>query len=312
MSQKCSNRPMMKRFCTILLAIASALAPHAAKSQDLAHAQDTASMSRAALMEERVQEIITDAQLDTINVKKKLVINDYAMIGFQYGVGLSQVMWNPKQKQDMLFVPVNAGVTVTKYAKMFGFLPYFGFQAGLFYAREGYRFKYDKDNDYTYTVEGAEKAIMDVIEVPLLLQCHVDLWNFKFMVNLGCYGGYRLAIERFPGKSGSVAPEVQHSFLPTDRRWDYGIKGGVGFGLVFDPVEIHIQAMYKHSMSTLYNPDYYSEYYYRFAYPTNIVISAGVHFQITKRTGKTKAQLKKMARDMVYQTNENISINGND
>lgn len=303
---------MMKRFCTILLAIASALAPHAAKSQDLAHAQDTASMSRAALMEERVQEIITDAQLDTINVKKKLVINDYAMIGFQYGVGLSQVMWNPKQKQDMLFVPVNAGVTVTKYAKMFGFLPYFGFQAGLFYAREGYRFKYDKDNDYTYTVEGAEKAIMDVIEVPLLLQCHVDLWNFKFMVNLGCYGGYRLAIERFPGKSGSVAPEVQHSFLPTDRRWDYGIKGGVGFGLVFDPVEIHIQAMYKHSMSTLYNPDYYSEYYYRFAYPTNIVISAGVHFQITKRTGKTKAQLKKMARDMVYQTNENISINGND
>lgn len=312
MSQKCSNRLMMKRFCTILLAIASALVPHAAKSQDLAHAQDTASMSRAALMEERVQEIITDAQLDTINVKKKLVINDYAMIGFQYGVGLSQVMWNPKQKQDMLFVPVNAGVTVTKYAKMFGFLPYFGFQAGLFYAREGYRFKYDKDNDYTYTVEGAEKAIMDVIEVPLLLQCHVDLWNFKFMVNLGCYGGYRLAIERFPGKSGSVAPEVQHSFLPTDRRWDYGIKGGVGFGLVFDPVEIHIQAMYKHSMSTLYNPDYYSEYYYRFAYPTNIVISAGVHFQITKRTGKTKAQLKKMARDMVYQTNENISINGND
>lgn len=302
----------MKRFCTILLAIAAALVPHAAKSQDLAHAQDTASMSRAVLMEERVQEIITDAQLDTINVKKKLVINDYAMIGFQYGVGLSQVMWNPKQKQDMLFVPVNAGVTVTKYAKMFGFLPYFGFQAGLFYAREGYRFKYDKDNDYTYTVEGAEKAIMDVIEVPLLLQCHVDLWNFKFMVNLGCYGGYRLAIERFPGKSGSVAPEVQHSFLPTDRRWDYGIKGGVGFGLVFDPVEIHIQAMYKHSMSTLYNPDYYSEYYYRFAYPTNIVISAGVHFQITKRTGKTKAQLKKMARDMVYQTNENISINGND
>lgn len=300
---------MMKRFCTILLAIAAALVPHAAKSQDLAHAQDTASMSRAVLMEERVQEIITDAQLDTINVKKKLVINDYAMIGFQYGVGLSQVMWNPKQKQDMLFVPVNAGVTVTKYAKMFGFLPYFGFQAGLFYAREGYRFKYDKDNDYTYTVEGAEKAIMDVIEVPLLLQCHVDLWNFKFMVNLGCYGGY---IERFPGKSGSVAPEVQHSFLPTDRRWDYGIKGGVGFGLVFDPVEIHIQAMYKHSMSTLYNPDYYSEYYYRFAYPTNIVISAGVHFQITKRTGKTKAQLKKMARDMVYQTNENISINGND
>ena len=44
---------------------------------------------------------ITDEQLDTIDVKKKLVVNDYSMIGIQYGAGLSQVMWNPSQKQDM-------------------------------------------------------------------------------------------------------------------------------------------------------------------------------------------------------------------
>ena len=63
---------------------------------------------------------ITDTQLDTIDIKKKLVVNDYTMIGIQYGAGLSQVMWNPTQKQDMLFSPVNVGFTITTYQQMFG------------------------------------------------------------------------------------------------------------------------------------------------------------------------------------------------
>ena len=243
---------------------------------------------------------LTDEQLDTINVKKKLQINDYSMIGVQYGAGLSRVMWNPSQKQDMVFVPVNVGVTYTKYGKMFGYMPYFGFQMGIFYAQEGYQFKYNKDKDYTYKIEGAEKAILDVLEIPMLFQFHLDMWNFKILAQLGCYGGYRLGIERFPGVTGSVSEELQHSFKDTDRRWDYGIKGGAGFALVFEPIEIHFQAMYKHSLSSLYEPDHASKYYYRYAYPSNIVISAGVHFQITKRSGKTKAEIKKQAKEMVY------------
>ena len=93
--------------------------------------------------------------LDTLNVKKKLVINDYTMFGVQYGVGLSQVMWNPSQKQEMVFIPYNVGVTFTTYQKMFGFMPYFGFQAGVFYTREGYQFKLNENTDYIYKVEGA-------------------------------------------------------------------------------------------------------------------------------------------------------------
>ena len=57
---------------------------------------------------------------------------------------------------------------------------------------------------------------------------------------------------------------------------------------------------YKHALSSLYEPDHYSQYYYRFAYPMNFVLSAGIHVQLTKRTGKTNAQLKKMAKEMVY------------
>ena len=242
---------------------------------------------------------LTDAFLDTLRLDKKKAINDYSLLGVQYGVGLSQVIWNPSQKQDLVFIPYNFGITYTKYGKMFGYMPYFGFQVGLFYGREGYQFTYNKESDYTYTVQGAEKALMEIVELPVLAHMHIDFWKMKIMVNLGCFAGYRLNIKRFPGKTGHVSAEVANSFLPTDNRFDFGIKGGVGFGFMFDPVEIHIEAMYKHSLSSLYQPDYASKYYYRFAYPSNIVISAGLHFQLTKRTGMSRHQIKKMAKEQV-------------
>ena len=249
---------------------------------------------------EVIEDTLTNEYLDSINIRKKLELNDYSMVGFQYGAGLSRVMWNPSQKQDMVIMPVNFGVMYTKYGKMFGYMPYFGFQAGLFYTQEGYQFEYNEDDDYTFTIEGAEKAVMQVVELPVLAHMHVDFWKMKLLVNIGCYAGYRMSIERFPGKTGSVSDDVAHSFLETDNRFDYGIKGGVGIALVFDPLEFHITGMYKDSFSSLYAPDYYSQYYYRYAYPSNIIISAGLHFQLTKRTGMTKSSLKKQAKEMVY------------
>ena len=255
-----------------------------------------------------VSDTLTDEFLDSYEIKKKLVLNDYSMIGIQGGVGLSQVMWNPKYRQDMILMPVNFGVLYTKYGRMFGYMPYFGFQIGLMYAQEGYQFKSDKDDPdrIPNTIQGADKAVYDVVEMPLLSHIHFDMWRMKIIANIGFYAGYRLKIHRFPYGGEFTNPayaETENAFLETDRRWDYGIKGGLGFGLVFDPIEIHIKAMYKHSLSSLYNPDYASKYYYRYAYPSNIVISAGLHFQLTKRTGKTKSDLKKQAKDLVYGTN---------
>ncbi len=255
---------------------------------------------------EIAEDTLTNEFLDTLNVRKSLVVNNYSLIGVQYGVGLSQVVWNPIQEQSMVFIPVNVGVTYTKYGQMFA-MPFFAFKAGLFYAKEGYQFEYNEEYDWTYKIEGAEKAIIEVVEVPLLFQFHYDTWNFKLMAEVGCYGGYRVGITRYPGKTGNVKPEYEHSFTDTDNRLDYGIKGGVGIGLVFDPLEFHITASYKHSLSSLYEPDHYSKYYYRFAYPSNIIISAGVFFQLSKRTGKTKAALKKEARDLVYGNTESQS-----
>ena len=254
-------------------------------------------------------ESIPDEVLDTITVSKKTFINDYSLIGIQYGAGLSQVMWNPSQKQEMIIMPYNFGVTYTRYGKMFGYMPFFGFQVGIFYGQEGYKFKKNNDSGYTYTIQGADKAVFDVIEIPFVSHMHIDFWKMKVMAEIGFFGGYRLKVHRFPFE-GEYKNEnyaaMQNQFLETDRRLDYGIKGGLGFGFIFDPIEIHLKATYKHSLSSLYEPDHYSKYYYRYAYPSNIVISAGIHFQLTKRTGKTKAQLKKEAKELVYGTQENL------
>lgn len=242
----------------------------------------------------------TDEMLDTVSVNKKLSLNDYSMFGIEYGGTLSQVMWNPSQQQKTLFLPNNIGITFTTYGKMFGYMPFFGLQTGIFYGHEGYQFEHNENTGYTYKVAGAEKAIIEMVEVPVMSHLHIDLWNFKLIAQIGFYAGYRLSIERFPGETGTVAEEIRHSFLDTDRRFDYGIKGGAGVGLVFDPFEIHLQAMYKHAFASLYDPDYNSPYYYRYAYPQNIIISLSVHYHLTKRSGRTKAQIKKMAKDYVY------------
>ncbi len=276
----------MKRLISIILILSA---------YTTVYAQETI----GSLANRYAPETYTDEFLDTVTVKKTLVVNDYSLIGVQYGAGLSQVYWNPSQEQEMVFIPTNFGVTYTKYGQMFG-MPFFALKAGVFYTQEGYQFKYNEEYDYTYTIEGAEKAILDVVEVPMLFQVHIDSWNFKIMAEVGFYGGYRLGIHRFPGKTGHVSQSKEFSFTDTDRRMDYGIKGGVGMGLIFDPIEVHFNVSYKHSLSSLYEPDHASQYYYRYAYPMNIIVSAGVHYQISKRTGKTKAALKKEAKEMVY------------
>lgn len=247
-----------------------------------------------------------DIYLDTVQVKKQFMINDYSLVGVQYGVSFNQMSFNPSEKQSMLFNPQYFGVTYTKYGKLFGFMPNFGLQVGLFYGHQGYKFKKDITTGNTYTIENATQAVMDVVEVPMLTQVHIDFWRMKLMVSAGIYGGYRLNIER---TGDAVDAAIRNSFKDTDIRLDYGLKGGVGVAFEFDPIEIHFQGMVKYGWSSLYQPDYASQYYYRFAYPFDIVFTAGIHYQLTRKTGKTNHQLRQEAFDSVYKPQPNKKEN---
>ena len=264
---------------------------------------------------------IPDAYLDTVKVRKKFVINDYSMIGVHYGVTLLNTSFNPVWSAGFIFKPNTFGITYTRYGKMFGFIPYFGFQIGAFHSYEGYKFKYDKEKDYTRTLMGATQAVMEVWEIPFLAQMHFDFNRAKILANVGLYGAYRWKSHRtiadeWMSYSFDVTdeykpsePEGTHDFVasnyvdkyyPFEYRFDYGIKGGLGFGLVFDPIEIHFTGMVQWSWQSLYKANWYSPYYYRYAYPFNIEIAVSVHYQLTRRTGRTKKQLRETAKRVVY------------
>lgn len=249
-----------------------------------------------------VTPVYTDEYLDTVQIRRKFVVNDYSLVGVTYGVGMHSMQFNPARDATTRFNPEYFGITYTRYGKLFGYMPYFGAQIGVFYGHEGYKFKVNKETGASSTIEGANDVNINIVEVPALAIMHYDVSHFKIMGGFGLYGAYRTAIER---KGPSVTEGLENAFADYDYRLSYGLKGSIGFGLVFDPVEFHFNAMLRYGWGSLYQPDHdpdFGQYYYRFAYPFDIMLTAGVHFQLTKRVGKTKKELKREAYESVFGT----------
>ena len=238
-----------------------------------------------------------DSYLDTVNVNKKLLLNDYSMIGFEYGVSRNTQLFTPRFLSQPVFFPEYFGVTYTRYGKLIG-SPFVGFQIGAFYGHEGYEFKVDKETGGVFVLENATKVEMRYAEVPFMAVGHYDMPHFKLQLCIGPYAGYRLDIHR----SGpfTIAPELVNGFTDYDHRFDYGLHGGVGFGLIFDPFEFQVNLRVRYSWSSLWEPDFNSEYYYRYAYPFDFMLTGGLHFHLTRRYGKTRAMLRREARNIVF------------
>lgn len=268
-----------------------------------------------------LEDSLSDEFLDTVSLKSGFVLNDYSMIGLQYGYGLNMTMFNPSKSQGMLRTPLNLGIVYTRYTKMFNFMPYVGYQLGLFAGQDGYVFKKKKDGQYssyldavrtvtTTDEEGNEvtkeerdffvDCTFDYVEIPFMSHFHYDMNHLKLFVNAGFYGGYRYNIHRTTLPGYNFLHARTDSFYDYESRWDYGIKGGAGLGVVFAPIELHLSAMVRYGFGSLYSPDHSSRYYYRFAYPFDILISAGLHFHLGKRTGRSTKELRQEAYRIVY------------
>lgn len=241
--------------------------------------------------------------LDTVKVYSKRLINDYSMIGVNYGVGLCSMSFNPsKHNRQNQICPNHISVMYTHYEKLFDRYANFALHIGVEYSHEGAGFKTNPDTQKPYNnIDGADKLTMETFAMPVLAGFHVDAAPVKFEGAVGVYGGYRKSIER---SGAGVEPEYEHAFKDYEYRLDYGLQGGAGFALMFDPIEIHFNALIRWGWQSLYQPNYYSQYYYRYAYPLDIIITAGIHFQLGKRTGKTSADLKRQAKEIVYGKNE--------
>lgn len=226
------------------------------------------------------------------------LINDYSMLGINYGVTFSNMYYSPsRHNRAYIFAPNYISIMYTKYSKMFGFIPYFGLTMGVALGNEGFRFKPNPQTGYVDNLDGAERGSIRVIEIPAMAQMHADFEPLKLMINAGIYGGWRLGIER---SGENLDPQWAGSFREYENRFDYGFQGGAGFAIMLDPVEIHFNCHLRWSWSSLQQPDYASSYYYEYAYPLDIYATVGLHFQITRRRGKTRSVLRREAYDIVY------------
>ena len=248
-----------------------------------------------------LETVLTDEYLDTVNIRKSLSLNDYTTIGVQYGYNVARMSFNPSKRQGSQYLPNQFGVLFTHYEKLFNYLPYFGLQVGFFKGQDGFRFKQNEEGEWSGHVDGAVEAVFDYVEMPAMALMHIDLWNFKMMVGGGLYGAWRYGVHREGETWLGFEPDFADRFRDYERQADFGWTVTAGIGLVFDPIEFHLTGRLRWGLNSLYEPDYYSPYYYRYAYPLDVVISAGVHIQLTKRTGKTSAQLRREARAIVYE-----------
>ena len=244
---------------------------------------------------------ITNEYLDSLKLQVRKP-NDYWMVGVYGGASLQFGYWNPSRLTIAQFQLPVYGFSLIRQFSMFGIMPYMGLEIGAQQNYEGYEFKTNKETGYRSTESGAYKAMLRVPEAFLLTHMHFDIGeHFKLLAKLGLFGGYRTSINRVldDAYKGSSYDEYQTAFRDYDLRWTYGLMGGLGMGLVFNPIEIHLNVNLKWGWGSFWQRDYASPFYYRFGYPLDGTVTLGVYYQLTPRYGHTRAQLRRLARKMM-------------
>ena len=245
---------MRKAVIPVLLALSLAALPLSAQENKKKKAID--------LEQEFFQlpDSVTNEWLDATPLPKKARINDYWIVGVHGGVSLQYGYYNPpRQTRFYPNLPV-WGVSITRFATMMNTFPNLGMEVGFQHNYEGYNFKeYEVDKDtYRQDIDGYHEAYMEVPEVFILTHGHIDMGQYaKINLKLGMYGGYRMNIHRIHDKEYPVYydTEIADAFRDTDNRWSYGVQGGLGFGLMFDPIEVHLGVQVKWGWSSFYKPD---------------------------------------------------------
>lgn len=252
---------------------------------------------------------ITNEYLDTVQVQK-IQPNNYWLVGVYGGAAFNYGYFNPTRYVRWQANYPMFGFSFVRYYTMFGLFPYLGMEFGAQLNYEGYEFKMNKETG-AYPVEyetGTYKMTMQVPEIFFLTHAHLDMGDyFKLMLKVGLYGGYRLKIHRILRSDYAAIDTYQanvDSFMDFDRRWTYGLQGGLGAGVMLGRFEVHLTAQVKWGWESFWNPDYVSPYYYRFGYPLDVGLNLGVYYQLTPRLGHSDSQLRKLAKKLVEEENQ--------
>jgi len=258
---------------------------------------------------------ITPEYIDSVEVPSHRRPNDNWLIGAYGGATGLKGYFNPVWSSEIAMHYPVWGFSIIKNATMMNMFPVVGLEFGFQYNYEGYRFKRSKETGSLRYVSStyAYETCMEVPEIYLLTHGHIDIGDhFKILIKAGIYGGYRLTVDRkafweHPEISYTASDELQakfdsmkNTFQDDENRLSAGLMAGPGMAIMFDPFEIHINAMVKWGWITFYDPDFTGEgIYYRYAYPLDATLQVGLYYQLTPRAGRSRAELRRLAREMV-------------
>ena len=186
------------------------------------------------------------------------------MVGIRGGYAFNGVSFNPDRKQKMVPSYRNASILYTYYHDLWKTMPYFGLQTGFTYTQQGY-----ETPDL--------KRVYEVLRIPLTSQFHIDFWKMRLLINLGCFGSYRMSAIDY---TIDVPDGQQVEFDSNHLYLDYGIQGGLDLSLVLRPFEFQIEANYLYSLSMIENPALYSNEYYTYGYPNQLLFTLGIFIHL--------------------------------
>ena len=252
-------------------------------------------------------ENVTVEYLDSVKIQS-VKPNDYWVVGVYGGVSVQYGYFNPLRIVKMQLQYPVYGFSFIRHYTMFGIFPNMGLEFGAQQNYEGYEFKTNKETGYRATESGAYKTMIKVPEVFFMTHFHIDMTDrFKVLAKVGLYGGYRQSIERVLDpvfENHAAYTQYINEFKSYDKRWTYGVLGGLGMGVMLDPFEFHLNVQVKWGWGSFWDPAYANAdpskpYYFRFAYPLDFAPTFGIYYQLSPRHGHTRAQLKKMAKEIV-------------
>ncbi len=179
------------------------------------------------------------------------------LVGIRTGINISGMDSRPDLEYESITTTKNYSFVYTYYHGLWGMINNFGFQTGISTIEQGFK----RDDQETR---------FQVIQIPVVSQFHIDFWRMRFLINAGCFGGYRSSKTTSDGSG----------FDEHDRRVDYGFIFGSGLAFIVKPIEIHLEGNYHYSLSYSFDPKKFSQTDYLFTYPKQLIFSVTVNVKL--------------------------------
>lgn len=189
------------------------------------------------------------------------------LVGVKYGYAMSSVTFAHTKDHKSIKSPKNLGIYYTYLHSMLGNMPYFGLQTGIAATQLGY-------THVTKVEDGENKEeaqIYDAIQVPLISLFRADIKWLRVMLGIGGYVSY------------IYNTELPEGIPPTTKRGNFGLMGQAGFAIKLHPVELHIEASYQYGLTAFLDHKFYSEDQWIYTHPTQLQVSAGLHFVVGRK-----------------------------